>query len=64
MFEMPAGWVENSDKEYVNALWEGIYRNGGFCVCKLAKTADNVCPCADFRSGAGCHCDMYVREVM
>ena len=47
---------------------EGLKRKGGYCPCRLAKTEETFCPCAEFRGQLEdeefeglCHCRLYYK---
>ena len=40
----------NEDKEMVAAIKEGLKRTGGYCPCRLQRTEENKCICAEFRA--------------
>lgn len=56
----------NPDAAIAAAVREGVLRKHGYCPCRLQKTPENFCPCAEFRAQladpafAGlCHCRLY-----
>lgn len=60
---------ENSDQEIVKAIREGLERTGGYCPCRLERTPENKCMCAEFRAQIKdpdfegfCHCFLYYKE--
>ena len=59
----------NDDKEIVEAIQEGLKRTGGYCPCRLQKTEENKCMCAEFRAQIKdpdfrgyCHCMLYYKD--
>ena len=59
----------NEDKEMVSAIREGLERTGGYCPCRLQRTEENKCMCAEFRAQIAdpdfsgyCHCMLYYKE--
>lgn len=59
----------HSDERIVAAVREGLVRKDGHCPCRLQKTADTFCPCAEFRGqladpawGGLCHCRLYAAD--
>ena len=59
----------NEDKEMVAAVREGLERTGGYCPCRLQRTEENRCMCAEFRAQIAdpqftgyCHCMLYYKE--
>jgi len=67
--EMPANVKMNPDSNYVEKLRSVMAKNGGYCPCRLQKTPENICPCAEFREQLAdpdfsgfCHCRFYYKE--
>ncbi|MCC8047726.1 MAG: ferredoxin thioredoxin reductase catalytic beta chain [Oscillospiraceae bacterium] len=59
----------NPDKETVATVREGLKRTGGYCPCRLERTAENKCMCAEFRAQIAdpefegyCHCMLYYKD--
>lgn len=59
----------NEDKEMVAAIRAGLERTGGYCPCRLQRTEENKCICAEFRAQIAdpaftgyCHCMLYYKE--
>ena len=59
----------NEDKEMVAAIRAGLERTGGYCPCRLQRTEENKCICAEFRVQIAdpaftgyCHCMLYYKE--
>ena len=59
----------NEDKEVVAAVREGLKRTGGYCPCRLQRTEQNKCICAEFRAQIAdptfegyCHCHLYYKS--
>lgn len=59
----------NENKEIVDAIKEGLKRNGGYCPCRLERIEDNKCMCREFREQIAdpdyegyCHCLLYYKE--
>jgi ferredoxin-thioredoxin reductase catalytic subunit len=59
----------NEDKEVVAAVREGLKRTGGYCPCRLQRTEQNKCICAEFRAQIAdptfegyCHCRLYYKS--
>ncbi len=59
----------NEDKEMVQAIREGLKRTGGYCPCRLERTEENKCICAEFREQINdpdfkgfCHCMLYYKD--
>lgn len=61
--------TENTDKEVVRLIREGLARTGGYCPCRLARTEENKCMCQEFRDQIKdpnyegfCHCMLYYKS--
>ena len=61
--------TENSDKEIVNNIKEGLKRTGGYCPCRLKKLPEYKCMCQEFRDQIKdpdfegfCHCLLYYKH--
>ena len=59
----------NEDKEMVASIREGLNRTGGYCPCRLQRTEETKCICAEFRAQIAdpdftgyCHCMLYYKE--
>lgn len=59
----------NPDPEIVRTVREGLRAKGGYCPCRLEKTEDTKCICAEFRKQMAdpdfegyCHCMLYYKE--
>ena len=59
----------NDDKVTVESIREGLKRTGGYCPCRLQRTEENKCICAEFRAqiedpdfSGYCHCMLYYKE--
>ena len=60
---------ENPDKEIVAQIRQGLEMTGGYCPCRLERTAENKCMCREFRDQIEdpdfegfCHCLLYYKE--
>lgn len=58
----------NKDENVVKAIQEGLKRTGGYCPCKLNRTAENKCMCEEFKAQINdpefegyCHCRLYYK---
>ena len=58
----------NPDGKLVRAVREGLSRKGGHCPCRLPRTPEFFCPCAEFRGQLAdesfhglCHCRLYLK---
>ena len=61
--------TENTDKEIVNNISEGLKRTGGYCPCRLKKLPEYKCMCQEFRDQIKdpdfegfCHCLLYYKH--
>lgn len=59
----------NPDADTVRTVREGLKRTGGYCPCRLARTEENKCMCAEFRRQIEdpafegfCHCRLYYKK--
>jgi len=59
----------NKDENVVKAIQEGLKRTGGYCPCKLNRTAENKCMCEEFKAQINdpefegyCHCRLYYKH--
>lgn len=58
----------NPDKEFVKEIRDKLKENGGYCPCRISKTADTKCMCKEFREMVAngetgmCHCGLYISE--
>lgn len=60
----------NEDEELVEKIREGLLKRGGYCPCKINKSADTYCMCKEFRDQIAdpefegfCHCRYYYKEL-
>ena len=51
----------NPDKTYVEKLIKAIYKNNGYCPCKLEKSKKNICPCEEFLEKKECKCKFFIK---
>lgn len=59
---MKVRFVDDDDK--VKNVLAAVKKNGGYCPCRLEKTADTKCMCAEFKAaqaGEICHCGLYYK---
>lgn len=59
----------NPDEKIANLVREGLKKTGGYCPCRLERTADTKCMCKEFRDQIAdpefegfCHCMLYYKE--
>lgn len=62
------GVVCNPDGATADLVYGGVLRKDGFCPCRLPKTDEFACPCAEFKSQLAdsafsglCHCRLYLK---
>lgn len=56
----------SGDERVTGAVRGGLAMKGGYCPCRLPRTPENMCPCAEFRAQLAdasyhglCHCRLY-----
>ena len=59
----------NEDAGVVQAIREGLTKNGGYCPCRVERTEETKCMCRQFREQVAdpdfegyCHCMLYYKE--
>ena len=59
----------NPDASIVETVREGLRHTGGYCPCRLERTPENKCICAEFRAQMAdpdfegfCHCMLYYKS--
>ena len=59
----------NPDKEVVKKIKEGLKATGGYCPCRIERTDENKCICAEFKQQIDdpefegfCHCMLYFKS--
>jgi ferredoxin-thioredoxin reductase catalytic subunit len=67
--ELPENVRLSEDTAYVQKLREVMAKNGGYCPCRIQRTPENICICAEFRAQIAdpdftgfCHCKYYFKE--
>jgi len=50
----------NPNKEQVLKIIEAIYKNNGYCPCRVNKSQESVCPCKDFIENKKCKCNLFI----
>ena len=65
---LPADVRLNEDETVVAKLRAVMARNGGYCPCRILRTPENLCICAEVRSQIAdpdfegyCHCRLYYK---
>ena len=66
---LPENVKLNPNKQMVEKMQEVMRKNGGYCPCRLQRTPENICICAEFRQQLAdpdfegyCHCQLYYKE--
>ena len=59
----------NDNAEIVRTVKEGMKRTGGYCPCRMERTAEFKCMCEEFKQQIAdpdyegyCHCFLYYKE--
>ena len=59
----------NPDASVVETVREGLRRTGGYCPCRLERSPETRCICAEFRAQMAdpnfegfCHCMLYYKS--
>ena len=59
----------NDNAEIVRTVKEGLKRTGGYCPCRMERTAEFKCMCEEFKQQIAdpdyegyCHCFLYYKE--
>ena len=67
-FELPGNVRFSEDLVYVEKLRSVMEKNGGYCPCRIQRTDENICVCAEFRDQIAdpdfegfCHCKLYYK---
>ncbi len=51
----------NTDKEHTLKVINAVFKNKGYCPCKLGEKEDNICPCKDFLENDVCKCKLFIK---
>ena len=69
MIDLPKNVRFNDDSVYVKKLQAVMAANGGYCPCRIQRTTENLCVCAEFKDQMAdpefegfCHCKLYYKE--
>lgn len=67
--QLPDNVRLNENTEIVEKLYAVMEKNGGYCPCRIQRTEENLCICAEFRRQIAdpefsgyCHCKLYYKE--
>lgn len=54
----------NPDRQLVDEILNRLDENDGYCPCKLEKTPETKCMCAEFKAQKEgfCHCGLFFKE--
>lgn len=47
------------NEEKANKIIKAIYKNEGYCPCRITKSSDTKCPCKEMIENNDCHCGLY-----
>ena len=48
-----------SNQEKAEKIIKAIYKNEGYCPCRLTKSEDSKCPCKEMIENQNCHCGLF-----
>ena len=67
--DLPDNVKFNRDPKFVERLQSVMQKNGGYCPCRIQRTPENICICAEFKQQIAdpdfegyCHCQLYYKE--
>lgn len=49
--------TENEEKAM--KILKAVYKNEGYCPCRLTKSEDTKCPCKEMMEDNQCHCGLF-----
>lgn len=49
--------TENEEKAM--KILKAVYKNDGYCPCRLTKSEDTKCPCKEMMEDNHCHCGLF-----
>lgn len=54
----------NPDKKIADKIRKAVRENDGYCPCKIERTDDTKCMCAEFlkQEEGFCHCGLYFKS--
>lgn len=68
-YQLPGNVRLNENTGIVEKLRAVMAKNGGYCPCRIQRTEENLCVCAEFRNqiedpefSGYCHCKLYYKE--
>ena len=66
---LPANVRYNEDSVLVEKIRNALQKTGGYCPCKISRTAENICICGEFRKQIEdpefegyCYCRLFYKE--
>lgn len=51
--------ILTKNKEKAEKIINAIYKNEGYCPCRLTKNEDTKCPCKEMMEHQNCHCGLF-----
>ncbi len=48
-----------ANQEKAEKIIKAIYKNEGYCPCRLTKSEDTKCPCKEMMENHECHCGLF-----
>lgn len=51
--------ILTKNKEKAEKIINAIYKNEGYCPCRLTKNEDTKCPCKEMMENQSCHCGLF-----
>ena len=48
-----------TDQNKAEKIIKAIYKNDGYCPCRLTKSDDTKCPCKEMMENHECHCGLF-----
>jgi ferredoxin-thioredoxin reductase catalytic subunit len=57
------GFRPANNEAYKNIIFNGLVKKGGYCPCKVVKSEDTKCPCAELRTQGTCTCGLFEKVI-
>ena len=51
--------ILTKDQNKAEKIIKSIYKNNGYCPCRLTKSEDTKCPCKEMIETQNCHCGLF-----
>mgnify|MGYP003318729162 CR=1 FL=1 len=51
--------ILTKDQNKAEKIIKAIYKNDGYCPCRLTKSEDTKCPCKEMMEKQDCHCGLF-----